>query len=239
MPAPWHGTLPTLSSMLVISPHLDDAVFGCGRLIAAHPGSVVVTVFAGVPRHPERLTEWDAACGFRNAAEAIATRRREDQAALALLDATPRWLDFCDSQYDETASPAELAAALGQAIANEAPDRVLYPLGIFHSDHLLVHDAAVAALRAWPDLPAFAFEDALYRGMRGELQQRLAALARARFSATPARLLVEGAEARKAQAVQAYASQMRAFGPNGVADTAQPERYWRLERESPAEEDTE
>ena len=100
--------------MLVISPHLDDAVFGCGRLIAAHPGSVVVTVFAGVPRDPERLTEWDAACGFRSAAEAVATRRREDQAALALLDATPRWLDFCDSQYDETPALSELAAALGQ-----------------------------------------------------------------------------------------------------------------------------
>jgi LmbE family N-acetylglucosaminyl deacetylase len=217
--------------MLVISPHLDDAVFGCGRLIAAHPGSVVVTVFAGVPRDAERLTEWDAACGFRSAAEAVATRRREDQAALALLDATPRWLDFCDSQYDETPALADLASVLGRAIADESPDRVLYPLGIFHSDHLLVHEAACAALRAWPDLPSFAFEDALYRGMRGELQQRLGALARAGVSATPVRLLADSDHPLKAQAVQAYASQMRAFGPNGVADTAQPERYWRLEQD--------
>jgi LmbE family N-acetylglucosaminyl deacetylase len=215
--------------MLVISPHLDDAVFGCGRLIAAHPGSIVVTVFAGVPRDAERLTEWDAACGFRSAAEAVATRRREDQAALALLDATPRWLDFCDHQYDETPTLAELAAALGRVIADAAPPRVLYPLGIFHSDHLLVHDAAVAALRAWPETPSFAYEDALYRGMRGELQQRLASLADAGVSATPARLLADGDQPLKAQAVQSYASQMRAFGPTGVADTAQPERYWRLE----------
>ena len=223
--------------MLVISPHLDDAVFGCGRLIAAHPGSVVVTVFAGVPRDAERLTEWDAACGFRSAAEAVATRRREDQAALALLGATPRWLDFCDGQYDETPTLAELAAALGRVIADEAPQRVLYPLGIFHPDHLLLHDAAGAALRAWPDTPCFVYEDALYRGMRGELQQRLAALGRAGFSATPARLVADGDAPLKAQAVQAYASQMRAFGPNGVADTAQPERYWRLEPDGGHDED--
>lgn len=222
--------------MLVISPHLDDAVFGCGRLIGAHPGTVVVTVFAGVPRDSERLTEWDAACGFRSAAEAVATRRREDQAALALLEATPRWLGFCDSQYGETPTLAELAAALGRAIADEAPQRVLYPLGIFHADHLLVHEAAGAALRAYPGMPCVAYEDALYRGMRGELQQRLAALAHAGVSATPVRLVTNSDHPLKAQAVQAYASQMRAFGPNGVADTAQPERYWRLEPDGSQEE---
>jgi len=34
---------------LVISPHLDDAVFSCRQLLAQAPGSVVVTVFAGIP----------------------------------------------------------------------------------------------------------------------------------------------------------------------------------------------
>ena len=32
-------------TLAVISPHLDDGVFACGEMLAAHPGSVVVTVF--------------------------------------------------------------------------------------------------------------------------------------------------------------------------------------------------
>jgi len=29
--------------LLVVSPHCDDAVFACGALLAASPGSIVVT----------------------------------------------------------------------------------------------------------------------------------------------------------------------------------------------------
>ena len=38
-----------LDSVVVLSPHLDDAVLGCGRLLSAHPGATVVTVYAGAP----------------------------------------------------------------------------------------------------------------------------------------------------------------------------------------------
>ena len=55
--------------MLVISPHLDDAVLSCGALLAAHRGAVVATVFAGVPRDPRQRTEWDARSGVADAAE--------------------------------------------------------------------------------------------------------------------------------------------------------------------------
>ncbi len=33
--------------MIVVTPHLGDAVLGCGDLLAAHPGAVVVTVESG------------------------------------------------------------------------------------------------------------------------------------------------------------------------------------------------
>ena len=62
--------------MVVISPHLDDAVFGCGRLLASRPGSIVVTLFAGVPDDAGQLTDWDARCGFTTAGEAVWARRR-------------------------------------------------------------------------------------------------------------------------------------------------------------------
>jgi len=55
--------------LTVISPHLDDAVFGAGELIAAHPGAIVITAFAGIPSG-DGLTGWDRDCGFRGSREA-------------------------------------------------------------------------------------------------------------------------------------------------------------------------
>jgi LmbE family N-acetylglucosaminyl deacetylase len=216
---------------LVISPHLDDAVLACGCLLAVHPDSTVVTVFAGAPRDASRLTPWDARCGFSSAEQAMAVRRQEDQAALAALDAAPRWLEFCDSQYGQTPPAQALQEALRRVIDELRPSLLLFPLGLFHSDHLLVHEAVRLALVALPSVRALAYEDALYRGMRGVLQQRLAGLAAAGRCATPARLDAEnaGAAPRKAQAIGAYASQLRAFGPGGIDDAAQPERFWTIE----------
>ena len=39
----------SLARVVVLSPHFDDAVQGAGLLLARHPGSTVVTVFAGPP----------------------------------------------------------------------------------------------------------------------------------------------------------------------------------------------
>ncbi|HEV7913626.1 MAG TPA: PIG-L family deacetylase [Albitalea sp.] len=216
--------------MLIISPHLDDAVLACGRLLAARPGSTVATLFAGVPRNAQQLTGWDARCGFRSAEAAIAARRREDTAALWKLHATPVWLDFCDAQYEEPPAPAALADAVRRLIAELHPDLLVYPLGLYHSDHLLAHDACRAALRALPDTAAAAYEDVLYRGMKGVLHQRLVALAAMGIVATPARLDNEdGSPLLKEEALQAYASQWRAFGDDGLADSKQPERCWTLQ----------
>lgn len=227
---------------LVISPHLDDAVLSCGTWLAARPGATVLTLFAGAPRDPSRRTDWDAQSGFASAGEAIAERRREDAQALALLDATPRWLDFTDGQYGESSSVEMLAAALCTVLRDLRPGTVLYPLGLFHADHRLAHDAAVVALQGLGDLriTAHAYEDVPYRGMPGVLQQRLAELADIGLQATPVRHDAvpaaaagdRGADdraARKARAVAAYVSQLRAFAPGGLPDAESPERRWRLD----------
>ncbi|HEX2530642.1 MAG TPA: hypothetical protein VHK70_04145 [Burkholderiaceae bacterium] len=65
-----------LGKLMVLSPHLDNAVFACGELIAATPDTVVVTLFAGAPAAGYALTEWDAAAGFSCAREAIVRRIR-------------------------------------------------------------------------------------------------------------------------------------------------------------------
>lgn len=217
-------------SALVVSPHLDDAVFGCGDWLIDHPGTVVATVFAGVPQPADQRTDWDARCGFSSAAEALAERRDEDAAALHLLGCRPVWLDFLDSQYGCSPAPQEVAAALGTLADELQVRRIVFPMGVFHSDHLLVHRAC---LQVWQQrhelLEALVYEDCLYRGMPGGLQRRLAELLEAGLAATPLKRPPPREPARKAWAVQAYRSQLRAFGPGGYDDTARPERLWRLQ----------
>lgn len=86
-----------LDSVVIVSPHLDDAVLGCGRLMAAHPGATVVTVYAGGPPvYPDPMTHWDTLAGFVAGDDVLAARREEDAAALTVLGATPSWLDFVE-----------------------------------------------------------------------------------------------------------------------------------------------
>ncbi|WP_250516831.1 PIG-L family deacetylase [Caballeronia sp. INDeC2] len=221
--------------MLMISPHLDDAVFSCGAALAASPGAVVCTVFAGAPREP-LITDWDTQCGFVNAHQAMHERRDEDAAALDALGARPVYLDFLDSQYagDASARPGEIASTLLDVIRKNAFRTLLIPLGLFHSDHHLVHEACRKAWLAEPALACIAYEDALYRRMSGLVQARLADLARHGITATPVSeriditALARNLEAKQ-RAVSRYTSQLKAFGANGHDDVFAPERFWTLQ----------
>lgn len=224
-----------MSRRIVVSPHLDDAVFGCGRWLAAHPGATVVTVFAGVPGDAGQRTDWDVRSGFERADEAMAMRRREDRAALDLLGASTCWLDFCDGQYGQSTTPAAIAAALRSLLRHAEPEELLLPLGLFHPDHRLVHEAALLALAESPPLVVpivLGYEDALYRALPGLLQQRLSALHGANIEATSVEPAVDRDPAAKRQAVACYASQLPMFSAATLADLSRPERYWRLD--SPA-----
>ena len=45
-----------LQRIVVVSPHLDDAVLGCSYLLARCPGTSGVTIFAGRPsRYPDPM----------------------------------------------------------------------------------------------------------------------------------------------------------------------------------------
>lgn len=219
---------------LVISPHLDDAVLSCGELIAHIPSALVVTVFAGTPAGFAGMTGWDASSGFRNAAQAVATRRAEDREALSILIAKARWLDFCDGQYACSPPLALLAAELNEVLAREGVDTVLIPAGLGHLDHILAHQAILAAREHHLDKTWLMYEDALYRRQPGLLQQRLGALMNAGIQATPLPGGTRSAMALKRRAIACYRSQVRALSktPDGYADAFAPERYWRLERDA-------
>ncbi|MDR5821608.1 PIG-L family deacetylase [Caballeronia sp. LZ043] len=220
--------------LLVISPHLDDAVFSCGALLAAETDALVCTVFAGTPEMP-MVTGWDTECGFGDAHQAMEARRAEDIAALEILGARARHLSFLDSQYAEDGAQTlqAIADALADVIHAGRHDAVLIPAGLFHSDHDLVHRAALAAGMADASQRCIAYEDGLYRRMDGLVQQRLAALQSDGMEATPWLETIDvaglpGYLEAKQRAVQCYASQLRAFGPHGYDDVLAPERFWTL-----------
>jgi LmbE family N-acetylglucosaminyl deacetylase len=214
-----------------VSPHCDDAVFACGALLHAHPGAVVVTVFAGSPPAGSTPTEWDAAAGFVQGDDPVARRREEDRRALTLLDARPVWLPFRDRQYGRSAPPAAVAAVLETVVRAADATAVVLPLGLFHDDHACTHEAGLVVLGRLPALAWFAYEDAIYRRFPGDLPgRRLTRLARAGFRPVPVRLAV-GSEDTKRRAIACYRSQLRALatpGRPGHADAFAAERYWRI-----------
>src|SRR5262245_17965681 len=217
--------------LAAISPHLDDAVFGSGDAIREHPGASVVTVFAGVPPARGELTPWDVASGFEVGEDAVAARRDEDRAALALLGAVPHWLSFLDSQYADLPAAAEVAEALDVALRLIRPEIVVIPLGIWHSDHALAHEAAISLVARHPQLEWMAYEDAIYRRFPGDgVARRRRDLAARGLQLAPMSPGRPAAEIKR-RSIAGYRSQLRALaapGGPGWEDALEPERHWRL-----------
>jgi LmbE family N-acetylglucosaminyl deacetylase len=92
--------------VLVVSPHLDDAMLSCAALFQRSRPAAVLTVFAGRPRPPVS-GEWDRLCGFADSDEAAAVRRAEDRAAFAGLAVEPVYLPLIDAQYTRGAQRSE------------------------------------------------------------------------------------------------------------------------------------
>ena len=220
-----------LGKVVAFSPHLDDGVLSCGGLLSTCRDALMVTIFAGIPPEDLPLTDWDRRCGYADGPGAMRSRRAEDGQALARLRLHGLHLDFLDSQYGQPPAPARLTSALRVVLRREQPDTVLIPLGLFHSDHLLAHEAAMRVRASEKEgMRWLAYEDVPYRRKRGLLQHRLMRLYVQGVSATPAVFGHAPQARRKAAAVAAYASQLSAMGlGGGQGDPALPERYWLLE----------
>jgi len=218
---------------LIVSPHLDDAVLSCGALIAGGSDIHVVTVFAGRPQRADVVgaTEWDRLCGFTTDDDVVGIRRAEDEAACALLGASPVWLEFVDDQYSEMSSVEAIVDALDAVIARIDPREIYMPLGLFHRDHDRTHQAC-RKLTTTDGRAVFAYADAPYRALDGLVDDRIAELDAA--GVHPRRVDVDlGAEvdvARKREAIACYGSQVRALEQAwpGFERVLTREHYWRL-----------
>ncbi|MEP7119735.1 MAG: PIG-L family deacetylase [Byssovorax sp.] len=247
-------------SHVVLSPHLDDAALSVGGLIARRTAAgesiLVVTIAAGSPPAHAILSPFAAsfhrAWGL-DATDAVAHRRREDEAALAILGAGGMRLEWLDAVYrrpelyDTEAAlfgePAaddrlqiELSAALAPILAASPRALVLAPLAVGgHVDHRIVHRAAVEIAAQGREV-AF-YEDLPYATMPDAVAQRRAALG---FDTGPVTFDITGALDRKIAAILAYSSQIGSLFGDGeqarsaitayalsVGEDAPAERIWR------------
>jgi LmbE family N-acetylglucosaminyl deacetylase len=220
--------------LLVVSPHLDDAVLSAGCLLAAHPGSVVATVLtADRPPH-QPPTEWDCASGLDEpGVNPPGVRRREDRGALEVLGAAPCWLDVLESQYGGEPDVDTISSILAGVLESHPAAPAVMPLGLWHEEHTVVHRACRRLFEADPTRTWFAYADVPYRGVDGRqhLADRLAELQRSGLNLVPQPVPAEGLRS-KCFALAHYRSQLRALaGPGrpGWRDALEPEQCWRLE----------
>jgi LmbE family N-acetylglucosaminyl deacetylase len=226
-----------LDRVVVVSPHLDDAVLGCARFMAVHPGVTVVTVFAGNPEsYPEPMRIWDVQSGFGPGDDVMEARRREDRAALALLDAKPMHLDFVEYSYnpgDRPVAPEAAAEGLISALSLLEPTLVLAPFGLANPDHDVTHRACMLAReRLGATLSWWCYEDSGYKHIPGMLAWRVSSLFRRKLWPTPVCPPVDSDETRKQAAIACYPSQMLALEDDwqiGAKLAAPaPEQFWRI-----------
>jgi LmbE family N-acetylglucosaminyl deacetylase len=138
-----------MSPVVVLSPHLDDAIMSIGgtmhllgRLGVAMR---VVTLFAGDPERVTAPSYWDLHRGTKTAGEAFRERRAEDRAASEALGVEPVWLPFIDDSYLARRDPAEIWAAVAPHLADAAA--VLAPGSpLAHGDHRYTTALAVDRL---------------------------------------------------------------------------------------------
>ena len=142
--------------IVVASPHLDDAVLSCWRLLESAAEVTVVNVFSGSPAPGVPVPWWDRLTGATDPIERMRERREEDRRALGLAGRTAVALDLLDAQYrDEPPSVAGLAERLRAALP---PSAVVYAPAAMtgHPDHELVRDAVLELGRSGSRLALYA-----------------------------------------------------------------------------------
>jgi len=137
-------------AVVVLSPHLDDAVINCWSVLTSPEPVQVVNVFAAEPR-PGFVTQYDRICDARDSAAHVRARVAEDVDALALAGRTPVNLPFLDRQYRRPWQAPSLKDLDGRLLEAVPLARAVYaPAGLGFAaqpDHALVRRLALGAAR--------------------------------------------------------------------------------------------
>lgn len=132
-----------MSSILLVSPHSDDAALSAFRLLSTGDASVL-TVCGGVPPTGTQLSSWDEMTGAEDARERALERKDEDVAAMTRLGVDLTQLEYLDNSYR---SQALDLSEIAEQIALVASGRsLLAPMAIgSHPDHESIRDATMLA----------------------------------------------------------------------------------------------
>ncbi|WP_030539091.1 PIG-L deacetylase family protein [Sphingobium sp. DC-2] len=128
----------TIQRAMVIAPHPDDEVLGCGGTIAR---------LAALGRHVDVVIATRGHAPRFDTAQ-VEQVQAEARSAHALLGvARTHFLDFPAAELDRVPR-AELNAGIAALVAQCRPDALFLPfMGDLHFDHHLVFDAAMVAAR--------------------------------------------------------------------------------------------
>lgn len=120
--------LPESAAVLVLSPHLDDALFSAFELLAETKAEVW-TVFAGSPE-PGKVTAWDVSQGFETGHDLVRARLEEDRNAFARFAGKVHQLSFLERAYTNPAQRENDLYHLAQMV-NEWVESQLQHVYIF------------------------------------------------------------------------------------------------------------
>ena len=194
--------------VVVVSPHLDDAVLSLGATIARTTRSgarvEVLTVFAGDPSSRAPAGGWDTRAGFATEGEATLARRAEDLQACGQLGAETGWLSFPGGSYAGARGEEETEAIWSSLVAAVADaDAALVPgFPLTNRDHAWLSE--LIEQRGLPCRTGMYVEQPyryMARGERSPLEQTW-----------ETRGVAIGDYRRKWGAVLAYASQLPLLG---------------------------
>lgn len=156
-----------------LSPHLDDAVFSCGGLIAklAQSGErvLIVNIFSEYGGNSDRRTEESRVADFLNIdieylGESDAVFRRKSYQSLLRM--------FSSVDFADRASLPGLASKLNTLLQGISYDTIYVPLGIgWHVDHLLTNELGQLICE---ELKICYYEDAPYLLLPDFTSHRLA-----------------------------------------------------------------
>jgi LmbE family N-acetylglucosaminyl deacetylase len=181
------------------------------------------------------LTSYDAACGFKSAAEAIETRRAEDREAMSVLQSKAVHLDFVDSQYGGKLKATALVKELRELVDDLDPEFVLTCLGVGHPDHAAVREAVLETMSG-RETPLWLYEDLPARVQYpASVVEALNAL-RGQGYELGLGFIGTGPVATKMDALWCYRSQMGLPEFSNRHEVLVGERFWRVSKAVTPEE---